>query len=124
MPQFGQQLMNELERFSLQINGIYLRLPRYPESTYQLAQSLGNPLLRAGTSIGAYFVRAIYANTPADRIVLLGTCLQSTQETVYWLRLINSTRWVDERSMASLMSNTDTFSNHFIGMRNQLQQRR
>lgn len=62
-----------------------------PKSSYMTDQ-----LARAGTSIGANIHEAQYAHSKADFIAKLEIALKESNETGYWLKLLNQTGRISE----------------------------
>lgn len=62
-----------------------------PKSSYMTDQ-----LARAGTSIGANIHEAQYAHSKADFIAKLEIALKESNETSYWLKLLNQTGRISE----------------------------
>jgi len=49
-------------------------------------------IIRSGTSIGANYCEATNASSPKDFKNKLHYCKKETEETIYWLTIINHTR--------------------------------
>jgi four helix bundle protein len=62
-----------------------------PKSSYMTDQ-----LARAGTSVGANIHEAQYAQSKKDFISKLEIALKESNETSYWLKLMNQTGRIDE----------------------------
>lgn len=62
-----------------------------PKSSYMTDQ-----LARAGTSIGANIHEAQYARSKADFIAKFEIALKESNETSYWLKLLNQTGRISE----------------------------
>jgi len=58
--------------------------------------------LRSGTSIGANISEAEYAQSNADFISKLSIALKENNETKYWLLLLKSTNYIDEKEYNSI----------------------
>ncbi|MCQ2102940.1 MAG: four helix bundle protein [Fibrobacter sp.] len=56
---------------------------------------LSKQILRSGTSIGANVAEAIYAQSRADFFAKIGIAKKETAETVYWLKLLQKTNFID-----------------------------
>jgi four helix bundle protein len=56
--------------------------------------TLGNQLLRSGTSIGANVEEATAAQSKRDFIAKMSISLKEARETNYWLRLLKRTRYI------------------------------
>ncbi|MEX0268053.1 four helix bundle protein [Leptolyngbyaceae cyanobacterium UHCC 1019] len=56
-----------------------------------VSRTLGNQLLRSGTSVGANLEEAYAGQSKADFISKNAIALKEARETVYWLRLLAAT---------------------------------
>jgi four helix bundle protein len=63
---------------------------------------LSKQLLRSGTSIGASIREAQNAESKADFIHKLSVAQKECDETIYWLELINSTGYINEKEFKSI----------------------
>lgn len=61
-----------------------------PKSSYMADQ-----LARAGTSVGANIHEAQYAQSKKDFVSKLEIALKESNETSYWLKLMNETKRID-----------------------------
>ncbi|MEI7733465.1 MAG: four helix bundle protein [Verrucomicrobiota bacterium] len=61
-----------------------------------VAKTLGRQLLRSGTSVGANYREAARARSTAEFIAKMGDCLKETDESDFWLGLIE-----DEKVMVA-----------------------
>jgi len=65
---------------------------------------LSKQVLRSGTAIGAIISEAEYAQSHADFISKLSIALKETNETVYWLKLLYETKYIDNDIFEKLIS--------------------
>ena len=72
-------------QFALEI----VRLCRALDEKPGVARTLGNQLLRSGTSIGANVEEAQAGQSRADFVSKYAIALKEARETVYWLRLLH-----------------------------------
>jgi four helix bundle protein len=63
---------------------------------------LSKQLLRSGTSIGANVREAMYSPTRRDFIYKLTVSLQECNETLFWLEILNTSRYLDASTFDSL----------------------
>ncbi|WP_073161606.1 MULTISPECIES: four helix bundle protein [unclassified Fibrobacter] len=63
---------------------------------------LSKQILRSGTSIGANVAEAIYAQSRADFFSKIGIAKKEAAETVYWLKLLQKTNYIDSRQFDSM----------------------
>lgn len=68
---------------------------------------LSKPIYRSGTSIGANIHEGIFAQSKADFISKLGIALKEAGETVYWLKVLYRTKYLDEQLFSSLKYDCD-----------------
>lgn len=81
--------MNDLKQrtkqFALDVIKLCVQLPQTPEF-----KILKGQLFRAGTSVGANYRAACRAKSKADFISKLGTVEEESDESGYWLELIEA----------------------------------
>ena len=65
---------------------------------------LSKQLLRSGTSIGANIAEAQQAQSRADFLSKLNVSFKETTETIYWLRLLEATDYLQESEYKSVVS--------------------
>jgi len=65
---------------------------------------LSKQILRSGTSVGAMISEAAYAESKADFIHKYGIAQKECFETIYWLRLLNSTGYIESQYFDQLLS--------------------
>ena len=63
---------------------------------------LSRQLLKAGTAIGAMVTEAEYAESRADFIHKFHIAIKEANETVYWLRLLFRTGFIDQQMYDSM----------------------
>jgi four helix bundle protein len=63
---------------------------------------LSKQILRSGTSIGANINEAQAAESKNDFIHKLGIAAKEIRETIYWLKLLFDSSYLDEKSYQSL----------------------
>lgn len=68
---------------------------------------LSRQVLRSGTSIGANVAESVYAQSDSDFINKLSIARKEASETLYWLRLLNRTSYVDNTMADSMMNDCD-----------------
>jgi four helix bundle protein len=69
--------------FAIRIIHLFQALPSTKE-----AQTIGNQLLRSGTSVGANYRSACHARSRADFISKIGVVVEEADESVFWLELL------------------------------------
>ena len=68
---------------------------------------LSKQLMRSGTSIGANIEEAIGGQSTKDFIAKLSISYKEARETLYWLKLLKETDYLNENEASSLINNTD-----------------
>jgi four helix bundle protein len=74
-------------------------------STQQREFVLSKQLLRSGTAIGALVRESEYAETKPDFIHKLAIARKEANETLYWLELLQETRFITPAQAESLHGN-------------------
>jgi four helix bundle protein len=69
--------------------------------------TLSKQLLRSGTSIGANVTEAEHGQSTKDFIHKLSISRKEANETIYWLRLLGATGYLEENSSEKLIQNCD-----------------
>jgi four helix bundle protein len=80
-----------------------VKLCKYLEKNSDVAKSVINQLLRAGTSVGANLEEAVAGQTKADFIHKNSISLKEARESNYWLRLILATSNFDEKVKSGIV---------------------
>ena len=68
---------------------------------------MSKQVLRSGTSIGANIAEAQYAQSKADFLTKMHISLKEASETIYWLKLLNRTNYLDDNMFESLKTDCD-----------------
>lgn len=68
---------------------------------------LSKQILRSGTSIGANIAEAIYAQSRADFFAKIGIARKKAAETVYWLKLLEATEFINADQLESMKSDCE-----------------
>jgi len=80
-----ENLRNRTKQYPLQIIRLHDGLPKV-----SAAKTIGNQLLRSGTSVGAQYHEACRAKSDADFVSKVQGSLQELEESLYWLDLLLS----------------------------------
>lgn len=83
--------------FAIRIINLYKYLC-YEKKEYVLSKQL----LRSGTSIGANVRESKFAQSTNDFISKMSISLKETNESLYWLELLNETDYITDREYISL----------------------
>jgi four helix bundle protein len=73
-------------------------LPKTPEACV-----LGHQMVRAGTSLAANYRAGCRARSRAEFIAKLGTVVEETDETVFWLELLTESGIASENRIIDLL---------------------
>jgi four helix bundle protein len=68
------------------------------------AQTIGQQLLRCGTSVGANYRAACRARSDAEFRAKLGICEEEADETIYWLEMIIELGYIKAKLLDDLVS--------------------
>ncbi len=88
--------------FALRIVNLYKYLHREKKETV-----LSKQVLRSGTSIGANIEEALGGQSDKDFLSKLSISYKEARETVYWIRLLSASDYIDENQAKSLISDAD-----------------
>lgn len=78
-----KDLKERTKRFALQIIRLVASLP-----SNRIANVVGGQVLKAGTSVGANYREALRGRSKAEFISKIGIVEQESDESLYWLELI------------------------------------
>src|SRR5690348_11172670 len=90
-------LISRTKAFSVDVVKLVQELPR----TWS-ANSLGNQLLRAGTSVGANYRAARRARSRREFMAKLGIVEEEADESLFWLELLSETGIVAAERVSAL----------------------
>jgi len=82
-----EQMRNRTKEFAKQIIILCRELPENREG-----RLIGDQIFRSGTSVGSNYRAVCRARSKADFIAKIGLVLEQTDETLYWLELIDETK--------------------------------
>lgn len=68
---------------------------------------LSKQLLRSGTSIGANVEEAVGGQSKKDFVSKLSIAYKETRETIYWLKLLKETKFLDGSDSSELIDSCD-----------------
>ncbi|MBI2950322.1 MAG: four helix bundle protein [Verrucomicrobia bacterium] len=98
----NENLKDRTKKFALDVIKFVEALP-----DDRTSRTLGNQLLRAGTSVGANYRAASRAKSPADFISKMGTVEEEADETAYWMELLILAGKTKEERTNSLLLEAD-----------------
>jgi four helix bundle protein len=85
-------------KFSIRIVRLYQYLCK-DKKEYVLSKQI----LRSGTSIGANIKEALQAQSKRDYLSKMNVALEEASETEYWLDLLQSTDYIDDKMYSSMI---------------------
>jgi four helix bundle protein len=95
--EFGKQFEIRTKVFALNIIKLSVELPNTPEG-----KILKNQLTKSGTSIGANYREANRSRSKADFKNKIKICESEASETVYWLEIIDSLKWIETTKIETI----------------------
>ncbi len=95
VPQFN--LKDRTKAFALEVVALVEELP-----AGRSADSIGNQLLRSGTSVGANYRAACHARSRREFIAKLGIVEEEADESQFWMDLIIARGWADADRVTKL----------------------
>lgn len=94
----GEKILKQKTfNFAIRIVNLYKYLV---ENTKEFV--LSKQILRSGTAIGALLREAEFGQTKKDFIHKLSIAQKEANETLYWLELLNQTKFIDDIQFKSL----------------------
>ncbi len=97
--------LNTSFSFAIEIIEIYRKLIEE-----QKEYILSKQLVRSGTSIGANVEEAIGGYSKADFLSKMTIAYKETRETVYWIKLLAATKFIDEENAIDLKLKAEEIS--------------
>lgn len=94
----GNVILDKSFAFAVRIVNLYKYLVR-EQKEYELSKQL----LRSGTSIGSNAEEAVGGVSKKDFANKLGISYKEARETRFWLRLLKTTEYIDEKQFNSLL---------------------
>ena len=97
-----ETLKKRTKDFAMRIIKLVDALPKN-----SIGRTIGNQLLRAGTSVGANYRAACRAKSNKDFIYKINIVEEEADETMFWLELIIETELLSEKRIKSLLKEAD-----------------
>ncbi len=94
----AEELKKRAKQFAIRVVRLFQALPRSAE-----ARTLGNQVLRSGTSVAANYRAACRARSKAEFVAKIGIVVEEIDETAFWLELLVETGIVPQARMRSLI---------------------
>ena len=98
----ADELKVRTKQFAIRIVRIFQALPKTDE-----ARILGKQILRSGTSIGANYRASCRARSHAEFIAKIGIVVEESDETVFWLELLEETGILPGKKLTAIKREAD-----------------
>jgi four helix bundle protein len=92
------QLRQRTKKLSIRVIKVVEKLPNR-----RAAQTIGQQLLRCGTSVGANYRAACRARRDAEFRAKLGICEEEADEAIYWLEIIAELGYIRAELLGNLI---------------------
>lgn len=96
------ELKLRTKRFALRVLKLVRAMPKDVAG-----RALANQLVRSGTSVGANYRAACRGRSKAEFLAKLGTVLEETDETAFWLELIMEDGMLPKKRVEPLWKEAD-----------------
>ncbi|MBI5407743.1 MAG: four helix bundle protein [Nitrospirae bacterium] len=106
-----KDLKDRTKQFALRIIRLCLSLPKT-----NVAQVIGNQLLRSGTSVGANYRESCRARSNAEFVSKINIALQELEETAYWLELLVDSKITNPDLLNQIQNEVDELISIFISI--------
>jgi four helix bundle protein len=97
-----EELKDRTKKFAIQIIKLVNELP-----DTRAGRTIGNQIIRSGTSVGANYRSACRARSDADFISKITVVEEESDETLFWLELIAESNLLEKESLAYLLKEAD-----------------
>jgi four helix bundle protein len=114
-----EQMRNRTKEFAKQIVTLCRQLPENREG-----RLIGNQIFRSGTSVGSNYRAVCRARSKADFIAKIGLVLEETDETLYWLELIDETKIMKNGALKEIKKEANELVAIFVSTVNKARTRK
>jgi four helix bundle protein len=114
-----EQMRNRTKEFAKQIITLCRQLPENREG-----RLIGNQIFRSGTSVGSNYRAVCRARSKADFIAKIGLVLEETDETLYWLELIDETKIMKNGALKEIKKEANELVAIFVSTVNKARTRK
>ena len=111
MSDFSKLLEEKCMNFSIRIIGL-CKFLNEEKHEYRIADQM----FRSGTSIGANVAEAQCAISKSDFIAKLYISLKEANETLYWLRLLQRTQFINNRQFESVNNDREELKRMLVSI--------
>jgi four helix bundle protein len=93
-----EELKQRTKKFGMRTVKVVEKLP-----AKRSAQTIGQQLLRCGTSVGANYRAACRSRSDAEFRAKLGICEEEADEAIYWLEMIAELGYIRAKQLEDLI---------------------
>ena len=97
-----EKLKNRLKEYALRVIKLVEALPKTITG-----RTIGNQLIRSGTSVAANYRAALRARSKLEFISKLGVVIEEADESIFWLELVVDTGLLGNTLVESLLKEAD-----------------
>ena len=115
MSDFGNLLEEKCMNFSIRIVGL-CRFLNEEKKEYRIADQM----FRSGTSIGANIAESQCAISKNDFVAKLYISLKESNETLYWLRLLQKTQYISNTQYESMYKDCEELKRMLVSITKKL----
>lgn len=98
----SDELKNKTKNLGISVIQLLGQIPNNPAG-----RAIANQLVRSATSVGANYRAACRAKSNADFLYKLKIVEEETDETIYWLEVMQETNMMAEEKLATLKKETN-----------------
>lgn len=98
----SEDLKRRTKQYALRIIKLIKALPKTVEG-----RTIGNQLIRSGTSVGANYRAVLRARSTAEFIAKLGIIIEEADESAFWLELIIDSQLLQKELVEPLLQETN-----------------
>lgn len=99
--EFAKQMQARTKAFAIRIIRMFQSLPKTDE-----ARIIGRQVLKSGTSVAANYRAVCRAKSSADFVSKMGTVVEETDETLFWIELLEEAGIVHAKKLESIKAET------------------
>ena len=107
-----EALRDRTKQFALRVIKLVESLPKKAS-----ARTIGNQLIRSGTSVGANYRACCRARSQADFIAKLGIVIEEADESAFWMELIIDSQIMKQEVIEPLLSESNELVKIFVASR-------
>lgn len=108
----SEELKKRTKNYALRIIKVVEALPKIASG-----RTVGNQLIRCGTSVAANYRATLRARSKAEFIAKLGMVIEEADESAFWLELIIESKLLREDLIKSLLQETNELIAIFVTTR-------